>query len=68
VKFMGIIVFIGGFCFGPLTGALIGIFSWAVYGTINPHGFVLQAWLATMFSELVPMITAIRKLVGGAER
>lgn len=68
VKFISIIVFIGGFCFGPLTGPLIGAFSWEVYGTINPHDFVLHVWLATMFSELVPTITAIRKLIGGAER
>ncbi len=59
VKFMDFIVFIGGFCFGPLAGALIGILSWAVYGTINPHGFVLQVWLATMLSE------PIYGLIGG---
>ncbi len=68
MKFMSIIVFIGGFCFGPLTRPLIGAFSWAVYETINPRDFVLHVWLATIFSELVPTITAIRKLIGGAER
>jgi len=51
VKVMDFIVFVGGFCFGPLAGALIGILSWAVYGVINPYGFVPQIWLATMFSE-----------------
>jgi len=59
VKIMDFIVFIGGFCFGPLAGALIGILTWAVYGTINPYGFIPQIWLATMFSE------AIYGLVGG---
>jgi len=59
VKVMDFIVFIGGFCLGPLAGASIGILSWLVYGTMNPYGFVPQVWLATMFSE------AIYGLVGG---
>ena len=53
VKIMDFIVFIGGFCLGPLAGALIGIFTWAVYGTLNPYGFIPQIWLATMFSEAI---------------
>lgn len=53
VKLMDFIVFIGGFCFGPIVGALIGILSWTIYGTLNPHGFVLPIWLATMFSETI---------------
>lgn len=53
VNAMDFIVFVGGFCFGPFTGALIGILSWAVYGVINPYGFVPQVWLATMFSETI---------------
>lgn len=53
VKLMDLIVFIGGFCFGPIVGALIGIISWAVYGTLNPLGFSLHIWLATMFSESI---------------
>ena len=59
VKLMDFIVFVGGFCLGPLAGASIGILSWLIYGTINPYGFVPQVWLATMFSE------AIYGLVGG---
>lgn len=59
VKVMDFIVFIGGFCFGPFTGALIGVLSWAVYGAINPYGFVFRVWVATMFSE------AIYGLLGG---
>jgi len=51
VKFMDLIVFIGGFCFGPAIGALTGIFSWVVYGTLNPAGFEIRIWLVTMFSE-----------------
>ena len=51
VKFMDFIVFIGGFCFGPVTGALIGILTWLVYGTLNPYGFVFPIWITTMFSE-----------------
>jgi uncharacterized membrane protein YeaQ/YmgE (transglycosylase-associated protein family) len=53
VKLMDFIVFVGGFCFGPVVGVLIGVFSWAVYGTLNPQGFMLQIWLATMFSEMI---------------
>jgi hypothetical protein len=51
VKFMDLIVFVGGFCFGALAGSLIGIISWVVYGTLNPIGFSLPVWLATMLSE-----------------
>lgn len=63
VKLMDLIVFISGFCFGPLVGALIGIISWAVYGTLNPIGFSLPIWLSTMFSETIYGIVgaAIRK-------
>ena len=53
VKVMDFIVFVGGFCFGPIAGALIGILSWAVYGVINPYGFVPQIWLATMLCESI---------------
>jgi hypothetical protein len=53
VKFMDLIVFISGFCFGPVVGALTGIFSWVVYGTLNPAGFEIRIWLVTMFSEAI---------------
>jgi len=59
VKFMDFIVFVGGFCFGPIIGALTGIISWIVYGTLNPAGFEIRIWLATMLSE------AIYGVVGG---
>jgi uncharacterized membrane protein len=59
VKFMDFIVFIGGFCFGPAVGALTGMFSWVVYGTLNPAGFEIRIWLVTMFSE------AIYGVIGG---
>ena len=51
VKPMDFIVFIGGFLFGPLTGSLIGVFSWSIYGALNPLGFEPRIWLATMFAE-----------------
>lgn len=51
VKLMDFIVFIGGFCFGPVVGISIGVISWGVYGSMNPQGFMLPVWLATMFSE-----------------
>jgi len=53
MKLMDFIVFVGGFCFGPVAGAFIGIASWMVYGTLNPLGFSLHIWLATMFSESI---------------
>lgn len=53
LKVMDFIVFVGGFCFGPVVGALIAVLTWAVYGVINPYGFVPQVWLATMFSESI---------------
>lgn len=53
VKLMDIIVFIGGFLFGPVVGASIGVFSWTVYGTLNPLGFSVNIWVATMLSETV---------------
>jgi LytS/YehU family sensor histidine kinase len=53
IKLMDFIVFIGGFCFGPIVGVLIGVISWTVYGTLNPQGFVLPVLLATMFSETI---------------
>jgi len=53
LKVMDFIVFIGGFCFGPVVGSSIAILTWAVYGVINPYGFVLPVWLATIFSESI---------------
>ncbi|HEY4674582.1 MAG TPA: ECF transporter S component [Candidatus Bathyarchaeia archaeon] len=51
VKLMDLIVFVGGFCFGPFVGASIGITSWMVYGAVNPSGFSFPIWLATMLAE-----------------
>lgn len=59
VKAMDFIVFVGGFCYGPLVGVLTGLLSWTVYGVINPFGFVPQIWFATMIME------SIYGLVGG---
>jgi uncharacterized membrane protein len=53
VKLMDFIVFIGGFCFGPIVGVLVAVISWTVYGTLNPQGFVLPILFATMFSETI---------------
>lgn len=58
-KIMDFLVFISGWIFGPGIGASTGILVWMIYGVINPYGFVLQVWLATMFSE------AIYGLAGG---
>jgi len=53
VKLMDLITFVSGFVFGPFVGVFVGVFSWAIYGVLNPYGFVLQIWVATMFSEAV---------------
>lgn len=53
VKLMDFIVFVGGFCFGPVVGVLIGVISWTIYGTLNPQGFVLPVLLATTLSEMI---------------
>ncbi len=53
LKVMDFIVFVGGFILGPLAGASIGVFSWLIYGSINPYGFVPRVWVATMFSEMI---------------
>jgi len=50
-KIMDLLVFVSGFVFGPLIGASVGILVWAVYGVLNPYGFVPQIWIATMLSE-----------------
>lgn len=52
-KAMDFFVFISGFIFGSLVGASIGILVWIIYGVINPYGFFLPVWLATMFSEAI---------------
>jgi uncharacterized membrane protein len=53
VKLMDVIVFVAGFCFGPFVGAFTAIFSWAIYGTLNPLGFSLPIWISTMFAETI---------------
>jgi uncharacterized membrane protein len=53
IKLMDFIVFVGGFCFGSIAGASIGVLSWLIYGVLNPYGFVPQVWLATMLAEPV---------------
>ncbi len=48
---MDFIVFMGGFYFGWMVGVSVGVLSWAVYGALNPFGFVPQIWIATMCFE-----------------
>jgi uncharacterized membrane protein len=59
VKIMDITVFASGYVFGSLVGAIIGALSWVIYGFINPFGFNLPIWLATIVSE------ALFGLIGG---
>jgi uncharacterized membrane protein len=53
VKIMDLIVFVSGFFFGPILGATVGMFSWMIYGIINPYGFVPQIYVATMLAETI---------------
>lgn len=69
VKPMDFIVFVGGFLFGSVVGSSIGVFSWLIYGVMNPFGFVPQVWLATMFAEAVYGVAGgcLRRALGSAE-
>ena len=72
VKLMDLLVFVAGFVAGPLDGAIVGALSWMVYGFLNPYGWILPIWIATMLSETIYGITGgiIRKnlfRVGKAE-
>jgi uncharacterized membrane protein len=51
VKLMDLIVFIVGYLAGPFAGAFTGVLTWSVYGPINPNGFSLPVWIATMTGE-----------------
>jgi len=53
VKLMDLITFVGGSLFGPFIGAFVGIFTWSIYGVLNPYGFVPQIWVATTLSETI---------------
>jgi len=69
VKFMDLVVFVSGFCFGPVAGVLVGVFSWAIYGSLNPLGFSLPIWFATMFSESIYGLVGalVRRIVSPLE-
>ncbi|RJS91232.1 hypothetical protein CW705_04175 [Candidatus Bathyarchaeota archaeon] len=51
VKFMDLFVFLSGYTMGSLSGALVGVLTWLVYGTINPYGFNLPTLIATCIGE-----------------
>jgi len=51
IKFMDLFVFVSGYCFGILPGILVGVFTWLVYGTLNPYGFALPILVATSLGE-----------------
>ena len=59
VKFMDLFVFVSGYVMGPFVGILVGIFTWLVYGTLNPYGFSLPILFATIAGE------SLYGLVGG---
>ena len=59
VKFMDVLVFITGLAFGSRMGMAVGFLSWAIYGLINPYGFVLPILVATATME------SVYGLVGG---
>jgi hypothetical protein len=51
VKFMDVIVFLGGYLFGAGFGVQVGLLTWLVYGMINPYGFNLPTLFTTMIGE-----------------
>ena len=51
IKFMDLIVFTSGYLLGSKLGATTGILVWLVYGVINPYGFSLPVWVATIIGE-----------------
>lgn len=51
VKVMDLIVFVSGLHFGTYVGGMVGILVWAIYGSINPRGFVMPIWLGCMAAE-----------------
>jgi len=51
VKLMDLIVFVSGLQFGMYVGCMVGVLVWAVYGSINPYGFILPIWVGCMLSE-----------------
>ena len=48
INLMDIVVFVTSFVFGTPIGVAVGILSWSIYGFINPLGFILPIWLATV--------------------
>jgi uncharacterized membrane protein len=59
ISFMDVLVFITGLAFGSRIGMTVGFLSWAIYGVINPYGFVLPILVATATME------SVYGLVGG---
>jgi len=53
VKFMDLFVFVSGYTMGMLSGALVGVLTWLVYGTFNPYGFNLPTLAATCTGESI---------------
>ncbi|MEM0049017.1 MAG: hypothetical protein QXW39_00570 [Candidatus Bathyarchaeia archaeon] len=53
VKFMDLIVFLSGYSIGLIPGILVGVFTWLIYGTLNPWGFNLIILVATCLSETI---------------
>jgi len=51
IKVMDLFVFVSGYVMGSLSGALVGVLTWLVYGTINPYGFNLPTLVATCIGE-----------------
>lgn len=53
VKFMDLIVFLGGYLFGTGFGVQVGILTWLVYGTVNPYGFNFPTLIVTVIGEMI---------------
>lgn len=58
VKFMDLFVFVSGYVMGSFVGAMVGVLTWLVYGTLNPYGFNLPTLIATCIGESLYGIVA----------
>ena len=64
VEFMTVLIFVSGFCFGPIVGAAVGALSLSIYMLI-PFPFAHPAaWLFTISPILLAVMAALGAMFG----
>jgi uncharacterized membrane protein len=64
VEFMTVLIFVSGFCFGPIIGAAVGALSLLIYNLI-PYPFAHPAaWLFTISPVLLAVMAALGAMFG----